>query len=161
MEFHDYRLRGYQVSHFGSVITLELLYDYPEEPKRESIIRFDGVRLYHLVHPAGAIITDIEEAPLEALLRDHATEIADWAKRYGVKPSLVAEWNNVKPTASFKHGETVTVYLPVRMGGAPKAGTHVAPQAKSAPQHKPASGSSKAASRPAAKSSTKPARKTR
>lgn len=66
------------------MITLDLLYDFPQQPKRESTIRFDGVRLYHFVHPAGAIITDIYETPLEALLREHAAEIADWAKHYGV-----------------------------------------------------------------------------
>lgn len=29
MEFHDYRLRSYQVAEFGSLITLDLVYDYP------------------------------------------------------------------------------------------------------------------------------------
>jgi hypothetical protein len=84
MDFHDYRLRGYQVSHLGSVITLDLVYDYPQQPKRESMIRFEGVRLYHFVHSAVAIITDIDEEPLAEVLKEHATEIESWAVQQGV-----------------------------------------------------------------------------
>ena len=87
--------------------------------------------------------------------------VASIAKRYHVKPAQVAEWNDVKANASFKAGEAVTVYLPVRMGGPVKASAHQPAQSKAAPQHKSAGTSSKSASRPASKSAAKPARKTR
>jgi membrane-bound lytic murein transglycosylase D len=87
--------------------------------------------------------------------------VASIAKRYHLKPAQVAEWNDVKANASFKAGEAVTVYLPVRVGGPARAGTHQPAQAKAAPQHKSAGASSRSASRPAAKSAAKPARKTR
>jgi len=50
MDFHDYHLRGYEVAEFGSVITLDLVYEYPGQVVRKSRIRFEGVKLYHFVH---------------------------------------------------------------------------------------------------------------
>jgi membrane-bound lytic murein transglycosylase D len=40
--------------------------------------------------------------------------VAALAGRYGVSPSSVAEWNKVAPSARFKAGESVTVYLPAK-----------------------------------------------
>jgi hypothetical protein len=38
MQFHDYHLRSYEVSDFGRVITLDLVYEYPGRAVRESQI---------------------------------------------------------------------------------------------------------------------------
>jgi membrane-bound lytic murein transglycosylase D len=43
--------------------------------------------------------------------------VASVARRYRVKPAQVAEWNNVGPSAAFKAGEQVVVYVPVRAAG--------------------------------------------
>ena len=40
--------------------------------------------------------------------------VATLAKRYRVTVVAVAEWNNVGPSASFKHGQKVTLFLPVK-----------------------------------------------
>jgi len=87
MEFHDYRLRSYEVSEFGRVITLDLVYDYPGQAIRESQIQFRGVKLYHFVHTTGAIITGIEEASLKELVREHEASIKGWSADQGV-----ADW---------------------------------------------------------------------
>ena len=87
MEFHDYRLRGYQVAEFGHLISLDLVYDYPGQAVRESQIRFHGVKLYHFAHASGAIITDIDEVSLEAVLNEYEPSITAWAKDQGV-----ADW---------------------------------------------------------------------
>lgn len=87
MEFHDYRLRSYQVAEFGSLITLDLVFDYPGTTVRESQIRFNGVKLYHFVHTSEAIITGIDEVSLERLLGAYETSIRAWATDQGV-----ADW---------------------------------------------------------------------
>jgi hypothetical protein len=87
MDFHDYHLRGYEVAEFGSVITLDLVYEYPGQVVRKSRIRFEGVKLYHFVHTVGAIITDIEEVSLNGLVREHEASISAWSKEQGV-----ADW---------------------------------------------------------------------
>jgi membrane-bound lytic murein transglycosylase D len=46
--------------------------------------------------------------------------VASIAKRFRVAPAQVAEWNSVGPTAAFKPGQPVVVYLPVR-AAAPRA----------------------------------------
>ncbi|HYR24274.1 MAG TPA: LysM peptidoglycan-binding domain-containing protein, partial [Aquabacterium sp.] len=34
------------------------------------------------------------------------------AKRYGISPQQVAQWNKISPSASFKRGEQIVVYVP-------------------------------------------------
>jgi hypothetical protein len=85
VHFHDYHLRGYQVSDFGSTLTLDLIYDYAGQPRRESTIIFADVRLYHFIHTGGAIITDIEEVPVTEQLDEVAGDLANWAKWHGIK----------------------------------------------------------------------------
>ena len=87
MQFHDYRLRSYKVEEFGSLITLDLVYDYPGQTLRESQVRFRGVKLYHFVHTTGAIITSIDEVSLQRLLSEHEISITAWAKEQGM-----ADW---------------------------------------------------------------------
>ncbi len=40
--------------------------------------------------------------------------VATIARRYGLSPSSVAEWNNVRTSAAFKPGHQVVVFLPVK-----------------------------------------------
>ncbi|MEB2347601.1 MAG: transglycosylase SLT domain-containing protein [Comamonadaceae bacterium] len=44
--------------------------------------------------------------------------VASVARRYKVKVSDVADWNDLKTTSSFKRGETIVLYLPVRASAA-------------------------------------------
>ncbi|MDO9219181.1 MAG: LysM domain-containing protein, partial [Lacisediminimonas sp.] len=41
------------------------------------------------------------------------------AKRYGLLPSSVAEWNDVGMSAAFKLGHQVVVFLPLNRAAAP------------------------------------------
>jgi hypothetical protein len=84
MDFHDYHLRGYSVSDFGSTVTLDLLYDYEGRPRRQSTIAFTGVTLYHFTHTGGAIITDITEVPVVEQITEVAEDLACWHKWYGL-----------------------------------------------------------------------------
>ncbi|MET3475245.1 transglycosylase SLT domain-containing protein [Variovorax atrisoli] len=54
-----------------------------------------------------------------------ADNVASIARRYNLKPSAVAEWNDVKPNHAFKRGYSVVVYLPVRPTPAARAGTGI------------------------------------
>jgi membrane-bound lytic murein transglycosylase D len=49
--------------------------------------------------------------------------VASIARRFRVSPAQVAEWNDVGPSAAFKPGQAVVVYLPVR-AAAPRAHGH-------------------------------------
>ena len=40
--------------------------------------------------------------------------VASLAKRYGVAPASVAQWNRVAPTAALKAGQRLTLYLPAQ-----------------------------------------------
>ena len=89
MRYHDFHLREYQVSDFGTRITLHLVYDHAGRPKEESHIEFSGVALYNFTHTGGAIITDIEESPLEDLIDEVGGALVDWHKQHGI-----AGWKN-------------------------------------------------------------------
>jgi hypothetical protein len=90
MHFHDYHLSHYTVSEFGNRITLHLVFDYPNSPRRESAIEFSNVAAYHFIHTGGAIITDIEEVRIEDLIRDVGTDLAGWWRSHGG----FAYWND-------------------------------------------------------------------
>ncbi len=47
--------------------------------------------------------------------------VATVARRYGLSPASVAEWNKVGANAAFKLGQQVVVFLPVKAGGARQA----------------------------------------
>ncbi len=68
--------------------------------------------------------------------------VASLAKRYGLTPGAVAEWNKVSAGAAFVKGQQVTLYLPTKMAKA-TAGRRIAEKA---------SGSVKQARRSAIKS---------
>jgi hypothetical protein len=85
MRYHDYHLAGYSVLDFGGTIILDLVYNYPGQPIRESQIEFTGVSLYHFVHTGAAIITDISPTPIATILSDHASEISERARRIGLE----------------------------------------------------------------------------
>jgi len=59
MRYHDFHLKGYAATKFGTDILLELLYDYPGQPVGTSWIHFSDVEAYHFIHTGGAIITEI------------------------------------------------------------------------------------------------------
>lgn len=62
---------------------------------------------------------------------DNVTRIA---ARYHLKPTDVAEWNDVSAKSAFKTGEQVVVFLPVRGGGsAPSARSTSTARASAAP----------------------------
>lgn len=84
MIYHDYHLAGYSVSDFGGTIVLDLIYDYPNEPKLESKIEFIEVALYHFVHTGGAIISNILPTPVGRLLSDHSAQISEWNRKHSV-----------------------------------------------------------------------------
>jgi hypothetical protein len=84
VKYHDYHLQGYTVAGFGRKITLHLVFDYPGKSRDESYLEFSGVALYHFVHTGGAIVTDIEETPLSALLVEIGDSLVRWQAAYGV-----------------------------------------------------------------------------
>ncbi len=73
-------------------------------------------------------------------LRDTPTSVA---RRYGVGPAQVAQWNGVSAGGVFRRGQTVVVYLPV---GAALPRVAAAPVVRSAPVASP---SRKVAAKPA------------
>jgi hypothetical protein len=85
MRFHDYHLLGYAVVDHGETIQLHLVSGRSEGEKDESFIEFKGVALYHFVHSEAAIITDIEEVPVDSLLTNNAESIETWRKSFGLR----------------------------------------------------------------------------
>jgi hypothetical protein len=85
MRFHDFHLEGYEVSEFGAVVTLHLVFDYPGKPKEKSNIRFTGVTLYNFVHTSGAIIIDIEDWPVADFIRETGDKLTEWNHWYGLR----------------------------------------------------------------------------
>jgi hypothetical protein len=83
MHFHDFHIAGYSISDFGGTIVLDLVYDYPNQPKIESHIKFSEVAAYHFVHTGGAIMTDIEEVSLENLLERVGDSLAERWRQHG------------------------------------------------------------------------------
>ncbi len=85
MKYHDYHLESYEVFERGESITFNLVYGYPGEETDKSIIKFNGVALYHIINTTSAIITDIEEVSVSALLSEASSEVIEWNRMYGVK----------------------------------------------------------------------------
>jgi hypothetical protein len=83
MRYHDFHLASYTVSDFGNTITLHLIYDYPGQAKEESVIRFSDVAVYHFVYTTPAIITNINEEPIENLLHENWSDLAEWSRLNG------------------------------------------------------------------------------
>lgn len=84
MRFHDFHLAGYTVTDFGGTIALDLVYDYPDQPRETSRIKFSDVAAYHFVHTGGAIITDIDEIPVPHLLEKVGDQLAEWNRMHGL-----------------------------------------------------------------------------
>lgn len=85
MKYHDYHLESYEVFDRGESITFNLVYGYPGEETDKSIIKFKGVALYHIINTTGAIITDIEDVSIGALLSQVSSEVIEWKRMYGVR----------------------------------------------------------------------------
>ena len=83
MRFHDFHLADYTVSDFGSTVVLELVYDYPDQPRETSRIKFSDVAAYHFVHTGGATILDITELPVAELLQQVGDRLAEWWRLHG------------------------------------------------------------------------------
>lgn len=82
MRCHDFHLRGYSVSNFGSELVLHLV-DGLRSPAQESHVRFTEIELYHFVHTGGTIIFGIDEVPVSQILDEFWERIAYWAPQYG------------------------------------------------------------------------------
>jgi hypothetical protein len=85
MQYHDYHLRGYTVSEFGTRITLHLVYDYPGATVEDSFIEFVDVACYHFSHTTDAILTEIDERPLDTLLKDEENFLTKAAQQDGLR----------------------------------------------------------------------------
>jgi hypothetical protein len=60
VRFHDFHLAGYSVSDFGGTIILDLVNDYPDQPRETSRIKFADVAAYHFIHTGEALILDMQ-----------------------------------------------------------------------------------------------------
>jgi hypothetical protein len=85
MRYHDWHLSGYSVLERGTRIILHLVWDYPTEQRLENHIEFSDVAAYRFIHSDGAIITDIEEAPIAAYLKAEEAFILSAAKQNGLR----------------------------------------------------------------------------
>ncbi len=68
----------------GSRIVFDLMYDYPGVEKVQSRIEFLGVVCYHFKHTMGAIITDIEEVELSALVNEESGLLESFEHDHGL-----------------------------------------------------------------------------
>ena len=85
MQYHDYHLRGYTVSEFGTKLTLHLTWNYPAENRADSFIDFMQVACYHFSHTHGTVLTDIDEKPLETILKEEEKFLTNAAQQDGVR----------------------------------------------------------------------------
>jgi len=65
-------------------------------------------------HATMLLVSDVPPRRRSVVRARRNESVAALAGRYGVSPSSVAEWNKVAPSARFKAGESVTVYLPAK-----------------------------------------------
>jgi hypothetical protein len=93
VKYHDYHLGGYSVSDFGQTIRLDLVYDYPNSSKDESLIEFSDVAVYKFIHSGGAIITSIVQTALSEISKEFADDLVEWARKYG---GLISHEGNLK-----------------------------------------------------------------
>ena len=70
LRFHDYHLQKYEVSDHGKTAKLYLGFGYPGKETDFSEITFTEVAIYHFVHTAYSIITDIENVPISTLFEN-------------------------------------------------------------------------------------------
>ena len=83
MRYHDFHLAGYRVTDFGTTISLDLVYDYPGQPKEQSTVEFSDVVAYHFVYTGAAILNHIGEETIEAMLKRFGTNQAEWWRLHG------------------------------------------------------------------------------
>jgi hypothetical protein len=83
VRFHDFHLRGYTVSDFGGTIVLDLFYDYPDQPRETSRIKFSDVAAYHFVHTGGAIIVGILEVAFSDLTQQAGDRVTELWRLHG------------------------------------------------------------------------------
>ena len=86
-DYHDFHLRGYTVSDFGSSISLDLISN--GDPQRLTQLNFSGVASYRFLDTGGAIITYILEMPfLDAIKETDFDFIGDFRKHGGLQVSF-------------------------------------------------------------------------
>ena len=84
LKFHDYHLQKYEVADHGKTVKLFLGFGYPGKETDFSEITFTEVAIYHFVHTAHSIITDIENIPLSSLFEEEKENLQKWNLYYGV-----------------------------------------------------------------------------
>jgi hypothetical protein len=84
MRYHEFHLRGYTVSDFGSTIVLHLVYDYPGQPKERSDIEFSDVICHYFIHGSSAIIIRIDEEPIAEFIREEEQLLSSLATKHGL-----------------------------------------------------------------------------
>jgi hypothetical protein len=84
LRFHDYHLQKYEVSDHGKTAKLYLGFGYPGKETDFSEITFTEVAIYHFVHTAYSIITDIENVPISTLFENERDNLQNWNRHFGV-----------------------------------------------------------------------------
>ena len=84
LRFHDYHLQKYEVSDHGKTVKLYLGFGYPGKETDFSEITFTEVAIYHFVHTASSIITDIENVPISSLFENEKENVQNWNRHLGV-----------------------------------------------------------------------------
>ena len=84
LRFHDYHLQKYEVSDHGKTVKLYLGFGYPGKETDFSEITFTEVAIYHFVHTAYSIITDIENVPISSLFENEKENVQNWNRHFGV-----------------------------------------------------------------------------
>ena len=80
---YDFHLTGYEVKDFGATIVLHLLCEYAGLPRIESHIEFTDVAVYEFIHTGGAIITDLDEVPVNEALEGRAKVMKERCRQMG------------------------------------------------------------------------------
>jgi membrane-bound lytic murein transglycosylase D len=70
-----------------------------------------------------ALAPDVPPARRATLRAGARDSVASVARRYGVKPADVADWNKVGADATFARGQTIVVYVPNRAAARPSGDT--------------------------------------
>jgi hypothetical protein len=102
---HDWRLTSYSVRDDGTRIMLHLLWNYPGQKRREHDIHFSGVGAYRFIHGDGSILSDVDEAPIAAFIRNEDEFIRRTAGEIGLRhwPGDICAYRDFLETAGFRY----------------------------------------------------------
>jgi hypothetical protein len=65
---------------------LDLVFDYPNTPKVESMIKFTEVAAYNFIQTGGSILTDIHQTKLSEISKELNDDLTKWARDHGGLP---------------------------------------------------------------------------